>query len=277
MKSAEELQDIAKDLRLDMFKMFYKSGTGHLAPAFSCIDIFTVLYFAPIINWAERFSEKRDRVILSKGHACAALYAVLAKADYFPHEELMTFYHRDTLLGGHPNVELNGIESATGSLGHGICFATGTAMAGKLATDNYMTYVVVGDGECEEGSVWEAAMFAANHKLDNMVVILDNNGLQASDSVELVAPLGAIEDKWKSFGWHTVSINGHDYKELEGAFSEAMDRKGKPTIIIANTVKGKGLAIAENNKDWHSRAPKGIEWREIEKSYSISIEELAKV
>lgn len=277
MRSSNELEGIARDVRLDIFRMFRKSGTGHLAPALSCADIFTELYFAPIINWDERFGEKRDRIVLSKGHACAALYAVLARAEYFSREELLTFYQKNSLLGGHPNVNLKGIETATGALGHGICFATGTAMAAKLGGDSFRTYAVIGDGECEEGSVWEAAMFAANQELDNLVVIIDKNTLQASDRVEDIAPLGKLDKKWESFGWHVVETSGHDFDRLGKAFAEAKEIKGVPTVIIADTIKGKGLRIAEDNKEWHSRAPKGEEWDAVLSDYGIDIKDLETV
>lgn len=277
MRSPSELEGIAREVRLDIFRMFRKSGTGHLAPALSCADIFTTLYFFPIINWDIRFSEKRDRVILSKGHACSALYAVLARAEYFPREDLLTFYQKNSLLGGHPNVNLRGIETATGALGHGICFATGTAMAAKLGGDSFRTYAVIGDGECEEGSVWEAAMFAANQKLDNLVVVVDNNTLQASDRVNDIAPLGELEKKWESFGWHVLRTDGHDFNRLCAAFAEAKETIEVPTVIIADTVKGKGLGIAEDNKEWHSRAPKGDEWQTVLKDYGIDIKDLETI
>ena len=274
MRTKEELEVIAKEIRLDVFRMFYKSITGHLAPALSCLDIFTVLFFAPVISWDNRFSDNRDRVVLSKGHACASLYACLARAGYFSRSMLLSFYQRDSLLGGHPNVNLNGIETATGSLGHGICFGTGTAKASQLLNQGFRTYVVIGDGECGEGSVWEAAMFAANQKLDNLTVILDRNGLQASDKVDEIASLGKIEEKWAAFGWNVITVDGHDVDALVQSFGDAKETKGKPTVIIANTVKGKGLPIAENNPDWHSRAPKGEEWNAILDMYGISLEEL---
>lgn len=277
MRSKGELETIAKDVRIDILRMFYKSKTGHMAPALSCADIFTTLYFLPVINWDKRFTEERDRVVLSKGHACASLYAVLARAGYFNRKELLTYYQKDTLLGGHPNVKLNGIESATGSLGHGVCFATGTAKASKISGKGYRTYVVLGDGECEEGSVWEAVMFASNQKLDNLVAIIDYNGLQASGKVNEIAPLGAIGEKWSSFGWNVLEADGHDFDSLSEAFTDAEKMKGKPTVIIAKTIKGKGVKIAENNKEWHSRAPKNDEWKSICMDFNISIEELSRI
>ena len=270
----KSLAMVAREVRIDIARMFFMSGTGHFAPAMSCVDILVSLYFGGIIDWGHRFSERRDRVVLSKGHGCAALYAVLARAGYFPKEELLTFYKKNSRLGGHPNIVLPGIETATGALGHGICFATGTAMAAKMDEAEYRTYVVLGDGESEEGSVWEAAEFASNQKLDNLTAIMDRNRLQASAWVDDIASIEPVEEKWGAFGWHVIVVNGHDYDELHAAFIEAKKTKEAPTLIIANTVKGKGCSIAENTPDWHSRAPKGEEWNEVCKDLGITMEEL---
>lgn len=273
MITTMDLEKIAQDLRLDILRMFYLSGTGHMAPALSCVDIFTTLYFGDVISWDERFSEERDRVILSKGHACAALYAVLARAGYFPRDELLTFYQKNTRLGGHPCVALHGIETATGALGHGICFATGTALAAKIDEKSYRTYVVMGDGESQEGSVWEAAAFAANQGLSNMTVVVDCNGLQASTYIDDISLIEPLKNKWQSFGWAVLECSGHNFSELLHAFGRAkeMDR---PTVILARTIKGKGVSFAENNPAWHSRAPKGAEWDKICGEYHIEKEEL---
>lgn len=260
-----------------MLRMFHRSGTGHMAPALSCVDIFTELYFAPVIEWDKRFSDERDRVILSKGHGCAALYAALANAGYFPREELLTFYQNNSRLGGHPSVSLPGIESATGSLGHGICFATGTAMAAKLDDKKYRTYVVMGDGELQEGSVWEAAMFSGNQGLGNLTVIVDCNKLQASDRVDEIAPLEPLEDKWRAFKWNVIRVDGHNFQELDRAFIEAKQCNNYPTVIIADTIKGKGISIAENKEAWHGRVPKEKEWEMICEEYGITLEELKRI
>lgn len=271
------VESIAREVRIDLLRMFYKSGTGHMAPALSCVDIFTELYFEPVINWDMRFSDERDRVILSKGHGCAAFYAVLARAGYFDREELLTFYQNDSRLGGHPNISLPGIESATGSLGHGICFATGTAMAARIDNAAYRTYVVMGDGEMQEGSVWEAAMFSGNQALANLTAIVDRNNLQGSDMVDDIAPIDPLEEKWRSFKWNVIRVNGHDFEELKAAFDGAKSCTEKPTVIIAETVKGKGVDISENRKEWHSRAPKGEEWDQICAEYGIGRKELERI
>lgn len=271
------MKEISRELRIDILRMFYVSKTGHLAPALSCVDILAELYFDGIIRWEQRFDEDRDRVILSKGHACAALYAVLAKAGYFPYEELMTFYQKNTRLLGLPSVLLPGIETPTGSLGQGICFATGTALAAKVDENDARTYVILGDGESEEGAVWEAAQFAANHELDNLTVVMDRNRLQASTWVEEIAPLEPVATKWQAFGWQVLTVDGHDFAALHEAFHKAQSANGQPTLIIANTIKGKGLSFAENNPDWHSHAPTGEEWQQAAQELGITLKELKTI
>lgn len=270
----DTLCNIARNIRIDISRMFYASGTGHLAPAFSCVDILVELYFDNIIDWDKRFSEERDRIILSKGHACAALYAVLARARFFKREKLFTFYASNTLLGGHPNVALNGIETATGALGHGVCFGTGTAKAAKMDGKAYRTYVVMGDGELQEGSVWEAADFAAKERLDNLIIIVDCNSLQASDWIRAINPNTNIKEKWQAFGWNVEEVDGHDYIELRRVLIEAQSRRNRPSVILANTTKGKGFSLAENNPEWHSRAPKGEEWDILCKDLGITRKDL---
>lgn len=272
--NAMELEQIAAELRLDVLRMFYRSGTGHMTPALSCLDILVTLYFGGIIAWERRFADDRDRVILSKGHACAALYAVLARAGFFPREELLTFYQRDTRLGGHPDIGLPGIETATGALGHGICFATGTALAAKTDGSAYRTYCLMGDGESQEGSVWEAAAFASNHGLSNLTVIMDCNSLQASNYIDEIAPIEPLRAKWSSFGWDVLECSGHDYAVLTETLHRTKTAE-HPTVILARTIKGKGVAFAEGNPAWHSRAPKGAEWDVICAAYGIEKEVLA--
>lgn len=274
---ATMLENIAHEIRIDLLRMFYVSRTGHMAPALSCVDILTELYFKPVIDWDKRFSSDRDRVILSKGHGCAVFYAILARAGYFSREELLTYYQKNTRLGGHPHISLPGIETPTGSLGHGICFGVGTAMAAKIDDKSYRTYVVIGDGEVEEGSVWEAALFAGNHGLGNLVVVMDRNRLQASDWVSEIASLEPMTDKWKAFKWNVLCVNGHDFTQLGDAFSNAKNCTDRPTIIIANTIKGKGVPAAENCAEWHSRVPGDSEWAKVCDEMGISLEELKQI
>jgi len=273
---AEPLQiaDVACELRRDIARMFYRSRSGHFAPALSCVDIFAVLYFGGIVDISKRELPNRDRVILSKGHACAALYASLARAGYFPRAELASFYQDGSRLAGHPSVDLPGIETATGALGHGICFATGTALAAKIDEASYRTYVVMGDGELQEGSVYEAATFAGREHLEALTVILDANGLQASDRVENIAPLGDVAAMWQLYGWNVVEVDGHDLGVLKQELERAKAGTGKPNLIIARTVKGKGVSIAEASPDWHSRAPRGDEWDMVCQDLGMTREEL---
>lgn len=273
--SSTRLADVARELRRDIARMFYRSKSGHFAPALSCVDIFTVLYFGDIVEESRRWTPERDRVILSKGHACAALYAVLARAGYYPREELATFYQDGSRLAGHPSVNLPGVETATGALGHGICFGTGTALAAKIDNAPYCTYVVMGDGELQEGSVYEAANFAGREQLSSLTVILDANGLQASDRIESIAPLGDVAAQWRLYGWNVVEIGGHDHAGLQQMLKQAKAGTGKPNLIIAHTVKGKGVSLSENNPAWHSRAPRGDEWDTVCHDLGLVREELA--
>ena len=274
MKNNKYLKDLAQKNRLNIIKMFYKSKTGHMAPALSCIDILTALYFGGILENDEWGNNDRDRVILSKGHACAAIYSILAEKGCFSKEELMTFYQKNTMLQGHPRIGLAGIETATGSLGHGICFATGVAKAGKLDDKDYRVYAIIGDGEMQEGSVWEAALFASANKLDNITVVLDNNKLQASARTADVLPLESIQKKWESFGWQVIAVDGHDLEALVEAFEKVKNIKDMPSIIVASTIKGKGVSFAENNEAWHSRAPKDKEWEQLCTEMGISVKNL---
>ncbi len=274
MKS-DRLTDISHEIRIDIARMFYKSGTGHFAPALSCVDILTTLYFGGFVNPDKKFTDERDRVILSKGHAAAALYATLAKAGYFDRAELLTYYDNFSRLGAHPVPGLPGVETVSGSLGHGICYATGIAKAAKIDDKGYKTYVILGDGESEEGSVYEAALFASAHNLDNFIVILDYNKIQASERVEDITRLDPIEDKWAAFGWNVYRCNGNDCSALEETLSKAYHNcDGKPSIIIADTVKGKGVSIAENNTMWHSRSPKEDEWKSVCDDLNICLQEV---
>ena len=215
-----------------------------------------------------------DRVILSKGHGCAALYSVLSRLGYFPHEELSGFYQKGSALTGLASSKVNGIDIPTGSLGHGICFATGTALAAKIQELEYRTYVILGDGESQEGSVWEAALFAGNHGLNNLIVILDNNLLQASDWLKSISPIEPIRPKWESFGWNVLESDGHDFSALIKVLDISKREEKRPSLIIANTTKGKGIKIAEDNPEWHSRVPRGREWELACSDLKISVEDL---
>lgn len=265
----DRLKTIAKELRKDIVTMVYNAQSGHPGGSLSAIDILTVLYFGGILRYDPKNPdwEDRDRFILSKGHASPALYSILAYGGYFSKEELFTYrksrgfasdgYSR---LQGHPAWQHNkhgapGVEASTGSLGQGLSVAIGQALSLRLWGKDSRVYVMLGDGEVQEGMVWEAAMFAGHHKVDNLCAILDNNNLQIDGDVRSIVNIHPLKEKFEAFGWHAIEIDGHDYKQIYDAFIEAKSTKGKPTIIIAKTVKGKGVSYMENNFKWHGVAP----------------------
>ena len=251
-----DLDEDSRKLRRLVLDGIAGGGRGHIGPALSVLEIIDVLYSHVMEhrpsepNW-----ENRDYFILSKGHACLAQYAVLAAHGYFDSQELSTFCKYDSRLGGHPEWhDLPGIEFSTGSLGHGLAVAVGLAMGAKLKQTSQRVYVVLGDGELGEGSIWESAMHASKHDLDNLCVIIDYNNMQAFGALDLVLPLRQIKEKWESFGFNVVEVNGHSRKELDSACSQNNSRNGKPTAVIAYTVKGKGISSAENSAIWHHKA-----------------------
>jgi transketolase len=230
-----------------------KGGRGHLASAFSLVEIMQVLYDDILrVDPSEPSWKERDRCILSKGHGCLALYAVLADKGFFPEEELWSFCKKGALLGGHPEKKIPGVEASTGSLGHGLPIGVGMALAGKLSGKDWKTYVIMGDGECNEGSVWEAAMSASKHGLSNLTVIVDYNKLQSYGPVDTVQPLEPFADKWLSFGFDPVEVDGHSHRALRRVFEEN-GASGKPRAVICHTVKGKGVSFVENNPSWHHK------------------------
>ena len=254
---AIELESLSQKLRMEILKMIYGAQSGHPGGSLSAIDLMTTLYFK-IMKHDPKNPEwpDRDRFILSKGHAAPALYAILGTLDYFPVEKLSTLRKFGSPLQGHPEKnKLAGVEASTGSLGQGISIGIGMALAGKLDRKDYRVYVLVGDGETNEGQVWEAALFAGAKKLDNLTVIVDNNGQQLDGSLEEILPLAPLSDKWRAFGWHVIEIDGHRMIEILSAYEQAKLFKGKPTVIIAKTVKGKGVSFMENNNDFHGMAP----------------------
>lgn len=266
----ETLAKITRDLKLDILRMFYHSKTGHLASALSCIELLTVLYF----------SEKQvnEHVILSKGHGAAALYAILAKRGILPREELKTFYGYNSRLLALASCTIEGIPVPTGSLGQGVCVAAGIAKAYQMDQKNDWTYCVLGDGEMQEGSVWEMAMFAANQHLKHFIVILDHNNIQASGRIEDVAPVEPIREKWEAFGWNVEEINGHDIEEIQHILQQVKKRQSeRPTFIIANTIKGNGISFMAGQPDCHMRNPKKEEWLQVCKEFHITMGELEQL
>lgn len=254
----EDLQTKAKEIRRSIVRMTGAAGSGHPGGSLSAADIMATLYFHELrLNPQEPNWSDRDRFILSKGHAAPVLYGALAEKGFFPKEELLTLRKLGSRLQGHPDLKtLPGVDMSTGSLGQGISVATGVAMAGKLDEKDYRVYALLGDGECQEGIVWEAAMAAAHYKLDNLVAFLDHNGLQIDGPTEEVMSPEPLDDKWKAFGWHVILIDGHDIASILAALDEAKNTKGRPTMIIAKTIKGKGVSFMEDQVGWHGVAPK---------------------
>ncbi|NLO96665.1 MAG: transketolase [Peptococcaceae bacterium] len=251
------IQDMARIIRQDIITMLAAAKSGHPGGSLSAADIIAVLYFSEMRvdpqnpNWPER-----DRFVLSKGHAAPVLYAALAEKGFFPKEELLKLRKTGHFLQGHPDMnKVPGVDMSTGSLGHGISVAAGMALAAKIDNKDYRVYCLLGDGEAEEGIVWEAAMAAAHYKLDNLLVILDHNGLQIDGPVKDVMNLEPLPDKWRAFGWNVLEVDGHNIEELTASLQVAKNFVGKPTIIIAKTVKGKGVSFMENQVGWHGNAP----------------------
>jgi len=256
--SIVEMQALAKRVRRHIISMTSKAGSGHPGGSLSAVEILTSLYFGGILrhNPSEPEWPDRDRFILSKGHAAPVLYAVLAECGYFPVEELLSLRQLDSRLQGHTDRTLTpGVEMSAGSLGQGLSFGIGVALAGRLNLKDYRVYVLMGDGECDEGQVWEAAMAAAHFKVDNLVAIVDNNGQQIDGWNRDVMNLEPFKEKWQAFGWHVLEVNGHDIAGLIQAFKKVKEVKGKPSVIIAHTIKGKGVSFMENNPDFHGKAP----------------------
>ena len=252
-----ELQKVANEVRKDIVTALHAAKAGHPGGSLSAADLFTYLYFEEMnIDPKDPKKADRDRFVLSKGHTAPGLYSVLAERGYFPKEDLVTLRHLGSYLQGHPDMKhIPGVDMSSGSLGQGISAAVGMALSAKLSNDSYRVYTLLGDGEIQEGQVWEAAMFAGARKLDNLVVIVDNNGLQIDGKVEDVCSPYPIDKKFEAFNFHVICIDGHDFSQIEQAFAEARNTKGMPTAIIAKTIKGKGVSFMEGAVAWHGAAP----------------------
>jgi transketolase len=255
---------LAARIRTNVLRMIHRAKSSHVGSALSMAELLAVLYGRVLRmrpnqpNWSER-----DRFVLSKGHACAALYVVLADRGFFPADWLETFYQDGSKLAGHvTHTHIPGIEVSTGSLGHGLPIATGMALAGKRDQSSYRVFALLSDGECDEGSTWEAALFAPHHRLDNLIAIVDYNKIQSLGSVKEVLDLEPFADKWRAFGWAVREIDGHNVEQIEEAFVGSPFETGRPTCIIAHTIKGKGVSFMENNLLWHYRAPSNEELRQ---------------
>lgn len=256
-KDIHNLKKITATLRKDVVKMVHDAGSGHPGGSLSAAEIVAALYFHVMnIKSEEPKWADRDRFVLSKGHCCPVLYAALAHKGYFPLEALGTLRKYESILQGHPDMLMTpGIDMTAGSLGNGLSIGVGMALSAILHNQDYKTYVLMGDGEIQEGMIWEAAMSAANYNLDNLVGIVDCNGIQINGWVNDIMKLEPLADKWKAFGWHVIEIDGHDIKSILSAFHEAATIKGMPTVILAHTVKGKGVSFMEDNNAWHGKAP----------------------
>ena len=266
-----ELQKKANEIRKGIVTAVHSAKSGHPGGSLSAADIFTYLYFEELnVDPANPKMENRDRFVLSKGHTAPGLYAALAERGFFPKEDLVTLRHVGSYLQGHPDMKgIPGIDMSSGSLGQGISAAVGMAAAGKLDKKDYRVYTLLGDGEIQEGQVWEAAMWAGFRQLDNLVVIVDNNNLQIDGPIDQVCSPYPIDKKFEAFNFHVININGNDFDQIRAAFAEAKTVKGMPTAIIAKTTKGKGVSFMENNVDWHGKGPNDQE-------FAIAMEELEK-
>lgn len=252
----KQLEITACKVRMGIIEGVHSAKSGHPGGSLSIADTLTYLYFAKMNVYPDKPEEpQRDRLVLSKGHTAPALYSTLAQRGFFPKEELKSLRHIGAMLQGHPCIHIPGVDMSSGSLGQGISAACGMALSAKVSSDTYKVYTILGDGEIEEGQVWEAAMFAAHYKLDNLVAIVDNNGLQIDGKIEDVMSPYPIVDKFKAFGWHVIEMDAHDFDSIEAAFNEAESVSGQPVAIIQKSVKGKGVSFMENNVSWHGSAP----------------------
>ena len=272
----QSLQIFATKARMGVLEGVYNAKAGHPGGSLSICDVLSYLYNVEMhVNPKNPKDPGRDRLVLSKGHAAPALYATLALKGYFPVEDLKTLRKSDSYLQGHPNMDkVPGIDMSTGSLGQGISVAVGMALGGKLDKADYRVYAILGDGEIEEGQVWEAAMLAGNKGLDNLVAIVDNNNLQIDGTMEEVNSPYPIPDKFRAFNWNTVEIDGHDFDQIEDAFTKAKQCKGKPTAIIMKTIKGKGVSFMENAVGWHGSAPNTAQYEQAMEELKAALAKL---
>ena len=262
-------------MRLGIIEGVFNAKSGHPGGSLSIADTLTYLYFAKMNVYPDKPEEpERDRFVLSKGHTAPALYSVLAEKGFFPKEELKSLRHIGALLQGHPCITIPGVDMSSGSLGQGISAACGMALSGKISNNTYKVYTVLGDGEIEEGQVWEAAMFAAHYKLDNLVAVVDNNGLQIDGKISDVMSPYPIKEKFEAFGWHAIEMDAHDFDDIERAFNEAETVSGQPVVIIQKSVKGKGVSYMENQVGWHGTAPNAEQYAQAVSELNAKLEEL---
>ena len=271
-----QLELIAYKIRKHAVDGVHSAKSGHPGGSLSIADIMSVLYFEEMnVDPKNPKNPDRDRFVLSKGHCAPALYGALAEKGFIPREDIITLRKADSYLQGHPDMKnIPGVDMSTGSLGQGICTANGMALAAKLDGKSYRVYTILGDGECEEGQVWEAAMFASHYKLDNLVAFLDFNGLQIDGDITKVMNPTPFDKKFEAFGWNVITIDAHNFDEIKSALNSAKECKGKPTLILAKSVKGKGVSYMENNAAWHGAAPNDEQYEIAAKELNAKIEEL---
>ena len=273
LKNKLEIQ--ACKVRLGIIEGVYNAKSGHPGGSLSIADTLTYLYFAKMNVYPDKPDEPaRDRFVLSKGHTAPALYSVLANRGFFSTDELKSLRHIGAMLQGHPCITIPGVDMSSGSLGQGISVACGMALSAKISNDTYKVYTVLGDGEIQEGQVWEAAMFAAHYKLDNLVAVVDNNGLQIDGNIKDVMSPYPIVDKFKAFGWHVIEMDAHDFDSIEKAFDEAEKIAGQPVAIIQKSVKGKGVSFMENNVSWHGTAPNQEQYEQAKSELEAALAKL---
>ena len=274
-KLKKQLEITACKVRLGIIEGVYNAKSGHPGGSLSIADTLTYLYFAKMNVYPDKPDEKdRDRFVLSKGHTAPALYSVLANRGFFSVEELKSLRHIGAMLQGHPCITIPGVDMSSGSLGQGISVACGMALSAKISNDTYKVYTVLGDGEIQEGQVWEAAMFAAHYKLDNLVAVVDNNGLQIDGNIKDVMSPYPIVDKFRAFGWHVIEMDAHDFDSIEAAFNEAESICRQPVAIIQKSVKGKGVSFMENNVSWHGTAPNTEQYEQAKAELEAALKAL---
>ena len=271
----KQLEITAAKVRMGIIEGTFNAKSGHPGGSLSIADLLTYLFTVKMnVNPADPDMKDRDRLVLSKGHTAPALYSVLAEKGFFPKEELKSLRHIGALLQGHPCIHIPGVDMSSGSLGQGISVACGIALAGKIDNADYKVYTILGDGEIEEGQVWEAAMFAAHYKLDNLLAIVDNNGLQIDGKITEVCSPEPITDKFAAFGWHVITMDAHDFDSIEKAFDEAEKISGKPVVIVQKSIKGKGVSFMEDKCSWHGTAPNKEQYDQAMAELNARIDEL---
>ena len=274
--NTQELSKVCRQVRRDIITMTANAGSGHPGGSLSAVELMTSVFFNHMrVDPSNPHDPDRDRFVLSKGHAAPCYYAVLAAKGFISRDEYANFRQLHSILQGHPDAKkVPGVDASTGSLGQGVSIAVGMALGAKHLGKDTKVFALVGDGESQEGQIWEAYMAAAHYKLDNLTVIIDNNGLQIDGETKDVMPTEPLDKKFESFGWHVIKIDGHDFDQIEAAYKEAEQTKGQPTMILAKTIKGKGVSFMENNAGWHGKAPNDEQWAQAKAELEAKIKEL---